>query len=169
MNPFRSAPRPVFIPPHMPLCARLSFESDGKTLVTAAINRIDVTLRNRGRTTALFRFVATKRYELPADRLFYRETHVAVQHSPAQTTQPHFGLYIGTGAGPDVYVNVHVVPFFLGENQKRSIVRFGFRNRLGVSTSQITARLVRRHPVLFASEPRWHVNEHTFAISSGQP
>src|SRR5213080_715342 len=97
MNPFRSAPRPVFIPPHVPLCAKLSFDRDGKTLMTAAINKIDATLRNRGQTTALFRFVATKNPNYPPRNRFYRETYVDVQHSPAQTRGPHFGQQIGAG------------------------------------------------------------------------
>src|SRR5438874_325340 len=93
MNPFRSAPRPVFIPAHVPLCARLSFERDGKTLVTTAINKINPTLRNRGQTTALFRFVATKNTNYPSIDCFYREIYVSVQHSPAQTRA--FAQYIG--------------------------------------------------------------------------
>ena len=92
MNPFRSAPRPVSIPPHVPLCARLSLERDGETLMTAVINKINATtLRNREQTNAVFRFVATKNTDYqPIDR-FYRETHVGVQHSPVPTTGPHFG------------------------------------------------------------------------------
>jgi hypothetical protein len=82
MNPFRSAPRPVSIPPHVPLCARLSFERDGKTLGKAAINKVNATFRNRGQTTALFRFVAIKIW------ITRRSTVFIAKHTPVSNILP---------------------------------------------------------------------------------
>jgi hypothetical protein len=76
MNPFKSAPRPVSMPSHVPLCARLSLERHEKTLMTAAINKTNAaTLRSRAQTNALIGFIATK------IRITARSTVFIAKHS----------------------------------------------------------------------------------------
>jgi len=84
INPFKSAPRPVFIPPHVPLCARLSFERNEKALITAAINKINAMLRNRGGTNALFRFVVTKKIRIIRRSTVFISKHMSVSSAIAR-------------------------------------------------------------------------------------